>query len=827
MPVHKRLLPVLGKNQDEVPKLTIMDLIQNSWRSSIRNLRNQGVYGVINVLGLAIGISCCLGILAFIHSELAVNDLFSKVDRIHRIDSDWHEQSKGLPITTLAPVGPILKEAYPEIVDQSRLYLTTVNMRIEARGFRREAIVADPALFQMFDLPFIAGDPATSLNSPRSAVISEDLARTLYGTANAVGYTMQLVTPNNGEQPYRVSGVWQTVPYNSLTNFDGDRYDLVLPAPPVNPDFLEEEMWSSWNNRYLAVFVELDESASEAAFQAKLDDFIATHAPTYLHGELDLVLNPLRTLHLRENSGVVWRRIVISSSVALLLLTIACFNFVNLATTVSLNRLKEIGVRKVLGAKQHQLALQFLFESVVVSTTATLVGALLVGVVIGSFGQIIGWEDGFWHVLDFRMAAALPVFAVLVGLLAGAYPALYLSGLGIKRALEDAVRSGPRGQLLRQTLVGGQFMAAFLLLVGVYTVSDQLSHIASHDLGYVHENILVIDSVPRDWSAEGVLGLKSFRDQLSQLHGVEAASLSYQAIVGNVSNTGNTVEARRPGTVSEQSVYATQFIVDDAFDTVYGLDLKSGRFFSEARLADETGVILNEAAVRGLGLEQGVGEDVIIFDSTRVPVVGIVADFHYKSLHEPVGPLLMLSVGGYPFYRMLSVRFSGKRTQETIAAIRTEWQERFPGSPFEYFLVDQEVDHLYRPEQQIHQVLGAGAVLALLVAGLGMIGLASQHVRIRTKEIAVRKVLGSTTWSLVFLLVKDFLKPIGAAILLAIPISIVLLTDWLERFAYRTDLSVVPFFSACAATIVVGLLAVSLDVIRAAWTDPARVLKHE
>ncbi len=804
-----------------------MDLLKTSWRSSIRHLRKQGYYGVINGLGLAIGIGCCLGIIAFIRSELAVDDLFSKRDRIYRIDSHWHDQSQGLPITTLAPVGPILEEAYPEVVDQARLYLTTVNVRQEARGFRREAIVADPALFQMFDLPFTAGNPATAISSPGSAVISEDLARTLFGTVAALGNTIQVVTPNRGEQPYRISGVWRKVPYNSLTNFAGDSYDLILPAPPLSQDFVEEAAWSSWDNRYMVVFVELDERASETALRKKLDGFIAAHAPDYLHGELGLVLNPLRTLFLREDGGAVRLRILILSSVALLLLAIACFNFINLATTVSLDQLKEIGIRKALGAKRHQVAFQFHLEAVIVSGAATALGALVAVIVYGAIGHTLGRNDDFPHVLDFGTVTALPILALLVGLLAGAYPALYLSGLGVKQALGRTVESGPRGHLLRQSLVGCQFMSAFLLLVCVYTISDQLSHIAGHDLGYVHDNVLVIDSVPRDWSAEGVLGLNSFRDQLSQLHGVEAASLSFQAIVGDVSNTGNTMEVRRSGAVAEQGVHATQFIVDDAFDSVYGLEMKSGRFFSEEHLADDSGVILNEVAVRDLGLERGVGESVIIFDSTRVQVVGVVADFHYKTLHEPVAPLLMLSVGAYPFFRMLSIRISGYGIQDTIEAIRAEWNERFPGSPFEYFFVDQALDRLYRHEQLIQRAVGTGAVLALLLASLGMIGLASQHVRSRRKEIAVRKVLGSTNWGLLSLLVQAFLKPMGVAIVVALPISVILLTNWLDRFVIRTELSVGAFLLACASTMVVGLLAVSFDVLRAVRTDPAGVLKYD
>ncbi len=802
---------------------------------ALRSLRRHPGYAAINVFGLSVGLACCLLIFLYVRNELAVNTAFDEVERIYRIDSEWREASMGIPVTTLAPVGETLVREYPEIVDQVRLYLMSNTIRVGDDSYRKDVMMADTSVFRLTGMPLLFGDPDEVLRKPRSVVITEQLAEDLFGVADARGRTILFETWSRGEQVYTVTGIRKTLPYNSITYFNADKvnYDLIITPYPYG-DFFQEAGWTGWNSRFILQFVKLAPGVAVEAVQAKLDGFIETYAPEDFHGNLSIHLNPLRALYLSDNNGLGWRVVKILAAVAALLLLIAAINFMNLSTARSLSRAREIGMRKTLGANKAQLLSQFLGESVLICTLAAL------------FGVLIAWS---WQDLLFQFAGKNQVLAqpwdgvtlavvlgvtLVTGVGAGLYPAFVLAAFRPVKALKGSLRLSTTALRLRQGLVVAQFGVAIVLLVGVVTIVRQLSFIMQKDLGFDKENVLVINSVPRQFDAAGLDRMKTVKQRLERVPGVVSASLSWRT----AAEGGDSRAFLEPGSSPETALSAPAAIVDDAFLQAFGLTLREGRFFSSERPANSAGIVLNESAVRAFGWQDGIeGKHLVIWNTARPsldtdppparPVLGVVADYHFESLHQPIRPLALLSVETEQIYRVLSLRLSTTDLQETMARVKTAWRDVLPASPFEYIFLDDQVDLAYRTEQQVRGIVGLAAALAILIACLGMLGLASISVIQRTKEVGIRKVLGATVANIVLLLSRDFARPVVVAIVIALPLAYFALNRWLDDFAYHIEISWPIFLMAGLAALLIALLTVSFHAISAATADPVETLRYE
>ena len=656
----------------------------------------------------------------------------------------------------------------------------------------------------------------TALQQPRSVVLREDLAEALFGTDEAVGETLLIETFNNGTQPYTVTGVWQALPLNSVTHFDNVPYELVTSYTPG--DMLSEGAWTGWDNRYLLSYVKLSPTASAEAVAAKFDDFVQTAAPEELHGIYSPALQPLRSLYLDDNDGRNRRTVWLLAALAGLILLVACINFANLATAQALERAREIGVRKAIGAHRGQLIGPLLGEAVLVAAVATALGTILARVLQDAFFSLAGKPLVLANAWDAPMLLGLAGIALATGLLAGIYPALVLSGFQPVRALKGTLRTGPASVRLRRGLVVAQFAAAVLLLAGAAVVYQQIQFLQSTPLGFEKDHVLAIESVPRDWSPEGVAQLQPVKDRLEAVPGVRAVSLSWETAA---EGTSNMFALRRRGQPQDAAQSITRFIVDEDFDDVYDLELVAGSFFQEG----DDGVLLNEQAAALLGVE--VGQTLILGDSTEVTARGIVKDFHFASLHEPIQPLLMAPVTEVPLYRTFSLRLAPGDLAEMLGRVEAAWHDALPSAPFDYLFVDEQVARQYETERRTGTVVALAAALAVLVAGLGVLGLVSISVLQRRKEIGVRKVLGARVPHIVGLFSRDFglLALVGAG--LAIPLAYWIAERWLEAFAYRIEIGVLPFLLAAGFTIGLTLALVAAQAFRAAVTDPVRALRHE
>ena len=800
-------------------------MVRNYLRLAQRHLGRHKGYTLLNVAGLSAGLACCLLILLFIRNERAVNHTFPKVDRLHRVDSQWREPGMGLDLVTVAPAGPALMEALPEVVAQARLYHMRATMGHGETFLRRDGIVADPSAFALFDWPLLHGDAATALADPRSIVLEEALARDLFGRTDVLGEVVEVETWQQGRQPYTVTGVWPTLPYNSLTHIGGSTARFLLPPPTVNQDFVGEDAWNSWASRYIMVVVETTPGTDAEALNRKLGGFIEQHAPEHLHGDLALVLNPMSTLYLNEQEGLGRRMLYLLGGLAALVLLIACINFTNLATARSLTRAREIGVRKALGAQRAQLAAQFLGEALLIAALAALVAVALAELLVEPFFALADKEIVLRRFWDGTTGLLILGVWLGTGLVAGGYPALILSGFQPVRALKGRLTLHPATARLRQSLVVVQFAAAVVLLVAVVAITRQVDFLVDRSLGYHEERMLVIDTVPRDWTADGLARMEQVRHALTQVPGVLGATLTYDTPTLGPNFFGNSIALRRPE--AQDPVNLTLFRADDAFLDTYGLTLAAGRFFDASRPADDAGVVLNETAVRAFGWEDPIGQLVQVDGTTQVPVVGVVRDFHFASLHSGIRPLALFSLRGQPLYRLFNIRLAPGDVPATLARLETEWQRLLPGTPFGYTFLDDTLRGLYQTEQQLRQVVAVGAGLALLLACLGMLGLAALSVAQRTKEIGVRKVLGASVRDVLLLLSADFTRPVLLALLLALPLGFFLMDHWLGTFAYRIDLGLGMLLLAGGTALLVAWLTVSYHAARAATTNPADALRQE
>jgi putative ABC transport system permease protein len=591
-------------------------------------------------------------------------------------------------------------------------------------------------------------------------------------------------------------------------------------------DFTGEEGFTTWESIYIMQYVRLAEDAALDALRAKMDGFVEANAPEALHDALDIVLRPLPDVYLAFNDNQGWQRLYLLAALAALVLLIAGINFTNLATARSLDRTREVGVRKALGAQRGQLARQFLVEAVLVSGMATGLGALAAAGSIDGFAQVVGVEFVLAQPWDGVTFGALAGLALGVGLLAGAYPAFVLSGFQPTAVLTDRLSLGWSAGALRKGLVVVQFAAAIVLMAGVYVVHEQIAFATDQSLAFPADRIVTINSAPRDFSPEGHQRIQTARAQIEALDGVASASVSWTVPSAGASPGSSTAALRRSAWEPDRQVQASSFLwVDAHFADTYDLTMARGRFFETPITDDSTSVVLNETAVETLGLENPVGARIEVDGGTRT-VIGVVRNFNQQNVRYGTGPVVLTPLQPGNWYRSVSVK-ARPGASDVVETVRAAWSEVLPDAPFEHAFLSDAIAGAYDPERQTRRIVGAGAGLALFVALLGLIGLTGFTVQRRTKEIGIRKALGASMARIVVHLSSDIATLVGIAFLVAAPLGYWLADQWLQDFAQRIALTPWPFLAVGFVAMLIALAAVSVHTLRAARTDPARALRSE
>jgi putative ABC transport system permease protein len=795
-------------------------MIANYFKTAVRFLaRNKGTT-FISISGLAIGIACCLLILLYVVDELSYDRYHVNANRIYRL----HTERTAAGAVTVAAVSPSahaphLLAAFEEIESVVRFHRTQPVIANGEQRFRETRFFfADSSVLDLFTFPLIQGDPHAALNRPFSVLITEETARKYFGSDDPVGRTIRY----ENAYDFVVTGVLKNIPHNSHFRFDFLASFTSLQE--VLSYLLGSRALNDWVASMHHTYIMLADDADAGQLEHKLPAYVQQHMGERHGAGVRLSLQPLTSIHLHSNllgeiepnSDIAY--IYIFSIVAGIILALSCINFTNLSVAQALHRTREVGVRKVLGAARPQVIGQFLCESTVIAIVACILAVALVQPVLPFFGDLTGKN---LHLLQYSwLPLSLIGLILFVGLAAGMYPAIYISGFNSVPVMKGTVQGGTRGALLRKALIVIQFTMSIVLIIGMLTAYGQLHFMRTKKLGFAKEQVVVMPLVP---------GLRndfeSFKHRLKEHHSILHASAS-STVPGR---NPMTQTCRAEGLEEGESVFFPNMIVDHDFLGTYGLELIEGRSFSRSIATDDTeAFILNETAVRKLGWGSAVGREfeVLVENPTRKGrVIGVVMDFHFRSLHREVQPLVLRI---QPFwYRTVSVRISPDDIPGTIDELNRAWREFVPDRPFEYTFLDEEFNRSYRSEERFASTLNAFAGVALFIACLGLYGLMAFMSERRTKEIGIRKVLGATSTNVVSLLSKETLILIAVACIIAWPVAYTVTTWWLQNFAYRTEIEPGIYVLAAVLAQAIACATISYHAIRAATANPVQALRYE
>ncbi len=799
-------------------------MFQNYLSVALRNLRRHPAYSLINIAGLAIGMATCILILLYIQDELSYDRYHPHADRVYRIVDDI-ESGGQIVQTAGTPTGwgPALKRDFPEIELLVRMRGTESAWLVNLGNtiyYERKVIWAESDLFKMFHIPLAAGDPGTALTEPYSMVISEDLAFKYFGAEDPIGKAVNL----DNRWDFLVTGVMKNIPTNSHL-----RPDMLVSYSTMN--VIQSWDLGDWEyHRNLYTYIRLRENVSPSEFEAKLPDFLERHAGgQYREAGISLrpSLQPLVDIHLYSNRESEhepngdFRYVVLFVAIAFLILIIAGINFINLATARSEMRAREVGVRKVLGANRIRLIRQFLGESVLMAGLAAVVAVILVRLVLPAVNEIAGKQLAL-PLGDWMVLAALALGTVLIGLAAGSYPAVYLSGFLPAVVMKGNPETGKKGLGMRQVLVVVQFSMSIFLLVSTAIIYDQLEYIQTKRLGFDKEHVMV---VPITGSPQQV-NTPVLKQRLSGLPGVE----------GIATTTGvpgmrvlPILEVRPEGMSPEDHLMMATLHVDEHFLDVMDIDVVAGRNFSPDWGTDTTsGYLLNETAVRYLGWgtpEDAIGRQFERLSFERAPgrVIGVVRDFHLRTIHEEIEPAVIMT-STYHVYVL--IRIAPEGISDTIAGIEEVWNDVDSRYPLDYTFLDQDFDALYRTDRQLGEIFAVFAFLAIFVACLGLLGLASFSIQQRTREIGIRKVVGSSVSGIVVLLSKDFMKYVLWANLIAWPLAYYVMNNWLQNYAYSAEIRFEWFLAGGMLALAIAWLTIGAHALAASRRNPVNALRQ-
>lgn len=812
-------------------------MLTNYLKVAFRSLVRSKFFSLINILGLAIGICSFLLIVFFVQDELSYDKHLPHADRMYRLDMTGRFGGNEFNIAVVsAAQGPQMKEDFPEIEDYVR-FRTRGNFLVKygENTFKEEDVAyADANVFEFFGIPMVAGDPATALKEPNALVISEALAKKIFGTDEAVGKVVKI----SGTDDFKITGVMKALPHNTHFHFEA----------LASVETLDEAKNAIWLSQNFQTYFRLVQGADPAALEAKFPDmvlkYIGPEVEKFIGASMDefsqagnkigYFLTPVTDIHLHSHVDVQLgptgdiKYVYIFSAVAAFILIIACVNFMNLSTARSANRAKEVGIRKVMGAYRSNLIYQFLMESLLITAVAFLFALGFTALSLPYFNQLTGKEFSLDILGTPTLAFALAGILVFVGLLAGSYPAFFLSAFQPASVLKGKLKTGMRSGKLRSTLVVLQFAISIFLVVGTLTVFDQLKYIQSKKLGYDREQLIVLQNTY-------VLGgsIESFKNEVLNNNAFTNGTVSGFLPIRSSSTNSAVFPGKNPKSNSTTS--CAFFYVDYDYIPTLGMELVAGRNFSKDFGADSTGIIINESTARQFGIaDDPIGKELGTYEGGSADdpelnisvfkVIGVVKDFHFESLKTDIRPAVIFL--GKSTSR-ITFRLNTTDYPAAISYLQQKWNEFAPGQPFEYAFYDEEFNAEYKAEQKVGEIFGIFAGLAIFIACLGLFGLAAFTAEQKTKEVGIRKVLGASVSSIIFLLSREFMKLVLVAFVIAVPVAWFAMDSWLQDFAYRTSLGLEVFLLAGGLSFLIAWLTMSFHSYRAAVINPSRSLRTE
>lgn len=787
-------------------------LMANYLKLYLRKIRRQKGFSFINIAGLAVGMACCILILTWVQDELGYNRFFPDADRIFRINV---ADSAGGKTETFGEspslIGPTLVEAYPEVVNFTRLQSGWLNWHLHYKNqdYTQERLAAaDPTFFEVFPFLFIKGDPATALKGRYSIVLTETLAAKLFEGDEPLGKVVQISGTD-----MKVTGVIADTPANSTIQFD-----FIFPV--INMTRWRDSKLDSWSYRQFTTYVKLQQNVNAEEFSHKIKGIVKENVP---NSKLDIFLQPLLDIHLKSNHINNWTNIYpgtgnityvyLFTLIAWCILLIACINFMNLATARSGTRAREVGLRKVAGAQRKDLIRQFMGEAVLFSTMALLLALVLVELLLPAFNSITQKTLALDYSGNLQLFSGLFGIVLFSGLISGSYPAIYLSSFQPALVLKDSNLLGLRQRGgLRKLLVVGQFAFTIILIIVTTVIYRQLHYIQSKDLGFDKDNIIMFAEY-----GEYDDNYAAAQSELLQNPNILSTCKAFPP----AHNLGGTTQVSWEGKESAEEVMMFSDMGDHDFLKTFGLKMASGRFYSRKFSTDSDSYVINETAAVLMGFADPLGKKLTLQNNTG-PIIGVVKDYHGGSLHHPIQPKVIKLRPGF----FVCVKFQGN-IDGMLSFLQEKWEKFVPGSPFRYRFMDETIYQEYATERRIGKIIQYFTGLAVFVACLGLFGLASFLAERRTKEIGIRKVMGARVLGIAVLLSKEFSKWVLTANIIAWPAAYYIARKWLQGFAYHTSLGLEIFLVSALAALLIAILTVSYQAIKAAIADPIKSLRYE
>jgi len=789
-------------------------MIKSYLKIAFRNFKRQKTYTFINMFGLTTGIATCLVIFLFVNHELSYDNFHPDLDRIYRIVVG---DAEPVSATSCAPVAQVMQDYFPEVETVSRILATQGGLigRGEINFYENTRMFADDELFSILDIPFSEGDPEASLDTPATVVINHSMAEKYFGDEPALGKILKI-----NEQDYEVTGVADELPLN--THF---KFDYFIPMKVLEGRYPFER----WFLANLYIYIKVKPGTDMDAFSRRLATIAQDYAPKELLEDGNIPtysLQPVKRIHLYSHlrseiqPGLNPLYLYVFSAIGLLILVIACINYINLSTARSIKRAREVGVRKVLGAHRRQLIRQFFGESTVIILAALFFAVLLLWIILPFFNSLTGKEFSLGSLLQPVVLGFLALLIGFVGFSASGYPALFLSAFQPSKVLKLDLPRGHKGAGLRKILVVSQFAISITLIAGTLIVFRQLDFMKNENLGFEKDQKLVLP-------VRGILDIsKSYET-------VKAAFLQNPNVTGAtaVSNVPGQITGRwdteLKGSEETLSRALNYIYVDPDYAEEFGLKLAAGRFFQKDMPTDvEEAYILNQASVKEYGWaspEDALGKNLVTWFSGRI--IGVVEDFHYQGLHKVIEPLA-ITLRPQMFDNLI-LTVNTRDLPDTLAGIKNTWAGLFPGQPCDYYFFDTAFNRQYLAEERLSKLLSVFTVLGVMIACLGLLGLASFTAEQKTKEIGIRKVLGATSREIVLLLTREFSKWVVISTLIAWPVTYLIMSRWLENFAYRVQVGIGVLLVSALIAVAIALFTVSYQSLRAATADPVNALKYE
>jgi len=799
----------------------------------LRNFRRSPVFILINIIGLAIGMASSILIFLFVQHELSYDRYHEKADNIYRLSRQWTNADGeiSLHLGHLAPpFAPLLKSDFADRIEEAvRLLGTEPVLIYEGKSFQESKFFfADPEIFNVFSWKLLEGDPSTALDSPDGLIISETMAKKYFGNDEAMGKAIEMKVAGQSLN-LQVTGVMEDTPDNS--HFQANFFASMNPVISFYGSL--DQMMQNFGNNSFATYILLADGTDPDVLEAELPAFIDRHmaaerdgAPASRNTQINLW--PLTDVHLysnldsevEPNSSIEY--VYIYTAIAFFILLIACINFMNLATARSAKRAMEVGLRKVMGADKSLLIRQFMSESIFMVVFALLLALIITWVALPAFANFTGKELSLNLISNPEYLLLMALLAVVVGLIAGSYPSLFLSGFQPIKVLKGTYKTGSGHDKFRSILVVGQFAISIVLIVSVLVVMRQLDYMKNKDLGFEKDQLVILPA-----HSDIIGNYETFRERWMQQPGVKDVALASRVPSGRLLDSQGA-QAEVKGELLPINIRISDIHVSHSFMDVFGMDIIAGRNFDFNLASDSTeSFILNEAAIRAIGWESA--EDAVDrpfhYGIRRGYVVGVVKDFHFESLHQPISPMVFMIPSDR--FSQVAVKMHAENSEATMAYLQEEWTAIRPDEPFNSFFIEDRFLEQYTAEEKVGQLFGIFAGLAIIISVLGLFGLTAYATEQRVKEIGIRKVMGASSANIVTLLGKDFLKLVLIGFILAVPIGWYGMSGWLDNFAYSSGIQWWVFLVAGLVAFLVAALTVSTQSLRAAWINPVDAFKGD